>query len=416
MSVRANRLFVLALLLGVAACAEEQADPRLVAAANPSTAADGGARADAGGSAPGRGMDGGAPTFATFDKAVNDFIASYNKSDAGAAAPIKGATAVVLDKSKVLHQKAYGEHELDRNYLIASASKILSVGVIMKLADEQKLDINEPIKTYLPEWGDTPVGEVTAAQLFSNSSGMPSLAEVSAAARDLSGPLASNLCQYAPDGDLQTCGQVLYKTEPPREPNSEFAYGGSQWQLGGALAEVVSEKSWAELIDETYVKPCKVPSLGYTNQFAKWSLGYPPAAEFDGDVSKLPETQNPSIEGGAYINIVDYAKLLQMHLNGGKCGNERVLSPEAVKTMQEDWVAKYEGDTKNPRLPGYGLGWWVNEQDGFVADPGAYGAFPWIDNERGYAAMVIIEVSSAVGAQLAFSTKPILDAMFDAKK
>jgi CubicO group peptidase (beta-lactamase class C family) len=315
----------------------------------------------------------------------------------------------------VLHQQGYGDFDADRLYLIASASKILSVGVVMKLHDEKKLDIDEPISTYLTEWGETKVGNVTAAQLFSNSSGLPTLEEVSGSVQNPSSPYVSNLCQYNFAGTLQDCSKILYETEPPREPDTEFGYGGSQWQLGGALAEVASGKSWAELIDETYVKPCEVPSLGYTNQYAKSALGYP--KNFMGDVANLDpaerDTANPNIEGGAYITAPDYAKLLMMHLNGGKCGKNQVLSQASVKRMQEDRVSEYGGMVRPP-FTGYGMGWWI--ADGYVADPGAYGAFPWIDEERGYAGIIMIELTSTVGAQLALSAKPALDGVLDGAK
>ena len=66
-------------------------------------------------------------------------------------------------------------------------------------------------------------------------------------------------------------------------------------------------------------------------------------------------------------------------------------------------------------LPGYGLGWWVNEAQSYVASPGAYGAYPLIDQKRGYAAIIIIEVTSTVGGTLAAASKPALDGIFDGR-
>jgi len=407
-----HALLALAVLTQVVACAEEKADPRFAMSSSSSMAADAGAKGDGGSGAK---SDGGLD-FASFDKALQKAIDDHNASDAGTALPVTGASAVVVDKkSGLVHQKGYGDYAADRLYLIASSSKILSVGVLMKLADEGKLDLDTPVSEYLAEWGDTAVGKVTVAQLLSNSSGLPSLTEVGGAATMPDSPFASNLCQYTSAGTLQDCGKLLYDTEPPREPDTEYAYGGSQWQLAGAIAEVVSGKSWAELIDETYVEPCKVPSLGYTNH---WSLPmaatvYP--SSFGGDVSKLPETENPSIEGGAYITAPDYAKLLHMHLNGGKCGSERVLSAEAVERMQQDRITEYGGKVNAP-FTGYGMGWWVLGNMNSVADPGAYGAAPVIDLGREYAMMIIVEASSAVGMKLALTSKPALDAIFDKAK
>ena len=63
-------------------------------------------------------------------------------------------------------------------------------------------------------------------------------------------------------------------------------------QIAGAVAEIASGKSWAELIDEIYVEPCDLRSLGYTNPWIPLgaiSGSYP---DWDGDLSLLPPTDN----------------------------------------------------------------------------------------------------------------------------
>jgi CubicO group peptidase (beta-lactamase class C family) len=348
--------------------------------------------------------------FTRFDQALQKAIDDHN---ATSASKIAGASAAVVhEKLGVLHTQGYGEFAADRLYLIASSSKILSVGVLMNLADQGKLDIDAPIGTYLTAWGETKASKITLAQMVSNSSGLPSLSEVLAAATDSTSPFQSNLCQYQDQGTLQDCGRVLYETAPPREPDTMFTYGGSQWQLAGAVAELVSGQSWAALIDSTYREPCAVPTLGYTNQFGQSpGFGYP--SFFQARKENLPVTNNPNIEGGAYATVGDYAKLLVMHLRGGTCGETRVLSAEATARMQKDRVAEYGGSTGNANSPGYGLGFWINEANQVVTDPGAYGSFPLLDLKRRYGVFIAMELSSEVGVQVGGAVKPALDAIFD---
>jgi hypothetical protein len=83
--------------------------------------------------------------------------------------------------------------------------------------------------------------------------------------------------------------------------------------------------------------------------------------------------------------------------------------------MQQDRIGPaYGGATQDPTMPGYGLGWWVDRVNPVVADPGAYGSIPWIDNARGYAVFVALEATALLGAQLRIQTKPIVDGIFDA--
>jgi hypothetical protein len=63
------------------------------------------------------------------------------------------------------------------------------------------------------------------------------------------------------------------------------------------------------------------------------------------------------------------------------------------------------------------MGWWIDRVNkGVFADPGAYGAFPWLDLPRDYGAFLALEASSVQGAQLWVAVKPELDAVFDGVK
>jgi CubicO group peptidase (beta-lactamase class C family) len=341
--------------------------------------------------------------FDAFDQVVAAFVEAQG---------LEGASAVVVDRdSGVVHVQGYGAFDPGRLYLIASSSKILSVGVLMRLADQGLVDVDEPIGTYLEDPFGEGKPELTLAQLLSNSSGLVSLTD---------DPLyAPYLCQYLRAGTLSDCAETIYTADDAAdrvEPDTEFHYGGGQWQLAGGVAEVVSGQTWAELIDETYVQPCGVESLGYTNQFQDSALAYP--EDFDGDVANLTPTDNPSVEGGAYITVEDYGALLLMHLRGGMCGDTPALSQEAVERMRVDRILEEYGGTTGAGGPleGYGLAWWIDRANpGVFMDPGAYGAIPWLDVGRGYGAFIALEATSELGVELALQAKPALDAIFDAR-
>jgi CubicO group peptidase (beta-lactamase class C family) len=339
--------------------------------------------------------------FTKFDSAVTATLASEG---------LAGATVVVVQEdSGIVHLAGYGAYDKDRLFLLASASKVVSVGVLMRLADEHIVDLDAPVGTYVGSLWGSEKGALTLAQMLSNSSGMVGVTD---------NPIyAPYLCQYRHVGTLAACAQKIYQAADSSDivpPDTKFRYGGGQWQLAGGIAEVASGKSWAQLVKETYVDPCGTSSLGYTNQFAGGTKGYP--SSFTGDPGDVVQTDNPNVEGGGYITAGDYGKILLMHLRGGLCGNTRVLSDSAVARMQKDRIGQvYGGATNKSLLEGYGLGWWIDRSHpGVVADIGLYGATPWLDTARGYGVMILIEGNSTEGATLWLTTKPILDSMFDA--
>jgi CubicO group peptidase (beta-lactamase class C family) len=338
---------------------------------------------------------------------------------------LRGAVALVMHAQHgIVHQQAYGAFTLERTFLLGTSSALLSTGVAMRLVDQGLLSLDDTLAQLLPQWG-MHKQRVTVAQLLSGSAGLPSLESVrDADFAPLEAPaplLTAHLCQRRARGSLSACGQAVYQDDDPRtnaSPDARFAFGGSQLQLVGAIAEQVSGRSWEALLEETYRAPCGIRSLGYTNllsaQQPEAPFAYP--LGFSGTPSKLTPTDNPSIDSGAYITGPDFAQILLMHLRGGRCGETEVLSERAVMRMRDNRIARvYSGVTGSPAASGYGLGWFVNEQTGTISAPGSHGAYPLIDLKRGYGVLLLLEEEYIMGMQLLLDVKPSLDAMFPAR-
>lgn len=341
--------------------------------------------------------------FSAVDAEVEDFIAERG---------LEGAGLIIVHREHgILHRRAFGAFEEDRVYLIASASKMVTAGVLMHLHDQGLLDVDRPIADVVG-WGEANP-DITPAQLVSNSSGLVGLLPNPA--------FPPYLCQYVFSNTLIDCARQIFTTTLDDAdvipPDTEFRYGGGQWQVAGGVAEEVSGMTWAELINDIYVEPCGLEGFGYNNHFVQLIeeginfFTYP--IGFNGDPGNLLPTDNPNLEGGAYTTISDYGKLVLMHLRGGRCGDNRVLSEESVRRMHSDRVAEvYHGLAGG--ATGYGLGWWVHrETEGLISDPGAYGAFPWIDDGRDYGGFIAVEASSGVGAQLFGRIYPLINQVLE---
>ena len=343
-------------------------------------------------------------SFSEVTVTVENFVAEKN---------LNGAGLIVVDRDHgVRYHNHWGEFSTGRISLIASTSKVLSAGVLVHLHDRGLLDLEAPIGDVVNYAGR--LSTVTSIQLLSGSSGIPGLR-----ADD---PLY--ICMFLPTSSLQECaieGLSVAASDPRTvPPDTEFRYGGIQLQIAGAVAEIASGKSWADLISEIYVEPCELRSLGYTNPWIPLgaiSGSYP---DWDGDLSLLPPTDNPHIGGGAYTTTGDYGKLLSMHLNGGKCNGQQVLSQSGVDLMQRNRSGEMYGSPV-----GYGLGWWTQEIVGYggsaaqpsdekgvtrLRDPGLYGSTAWIQPENGFGAYLVVESTSNVGNQLAKKLYPLIEA------
>jgi CubicO group peptidase (beta-lactamase class C family) len=275
-----------------------------------------------------------------------------------------------------VHEAALGDHTTDLVVLLASASKVPSATLLMALHEDDQLDydVEAPIARYLP-WEGV-YGDRTSVELVSNTSGIPGLSA-------LPQLLQFHGCQYLPSGTLEACGRTIYTTELPGTvpPDTGFDYGGSQWQLAGAVAEQVSNSSWRQAFDAYIAGPCGLEVFQYGNSLAN-------PADWTGHPDSLVGLDNPSIEAGAISNLQDYARLLLLHLRGGVCDGTRVLSQEAVAFMRIDRGGRHG-------VP-YGMGWWITppEDGGEPAlfwDPGLFGSVAWLDIARGIGGFVAID-------------------------
>ena len=309
---------------------------------------------------------------------------------------LNGAGLIVVERADgVVFHDHWGEFGPDRISLIASSSKMVVAGVLMRLHDEGLLDIDAPVSDVVAWGSGNP--DITPAHLISNSSGLVGLLPNPAY-----GPY---LCQFFPVGSLQDCAENIFNTTDDDAdivaPDTEFRYGGGQWQVAGAVAEVASGRSWAELIDETYVQPCGLDVLAFNNPFTQFDAApftYP--AAFNGDPSTLVETDNPNLEGGAYTTTSAYGALLLMHLRDGMCGDHRVLSTESLTRMHADRIREaYDGEAWGTNM-GYGMGWWIDHGVGRITDGGAFGTQPWLDLGDGYGAYLVVEATSTHGGEL----------------
>ena len=336
------------------------------------------------------------PDFSEVDAAFQSFIDESLVFD--------GISYVVVDAGGTLHTGTFGDHTEDTVVMLASTSKVPAVMTLMALEEDpaSNFSMSQPIGEVLPFTGV--YADRTPAQLVSNTSGIPGLRQLA-----LYGP---HLCQFSFEESIgfEACGQVLLSVPLPdsHDAGSIFDYGGSQWQLAGVTAAVSANATWNQLVDQYLAAPCELEVFTFGNMWENLLL-------WDGTPSSLRGQSNPNIEGGAITTLADYAKLLQVHLNGGYCGETQILSEAALAEMRVD----RGGVVAKDPIP-YGMGWWIStDNPGVYDDPGAFGSVSFMDVERGFAGYVAIDDYTRVDADaparlVRRDIIPLLQSAFDA--
>jgi CubicO group peptidase (beta-lactamase class C family) len=304
--------------------------------------------------------------FATSAAASCDFSAvGARTQQVMQAANVTDGGIVIGTPRGILYKQYFGTYDDSSVIALASATKMLSGVRIMQLVDRGAIDLDTPVSTYLSEFSGTK-GTMTMREMFSHTSGYGDDED--------SAILSANVTLANAVAYIACCMDQPY---PP--PGAYFAYGGISMQVGGEVAQVQGNEDW----QAGWIAHVGSP-LGITTI----------------DWQGLGTTQNYRIAGGGETSLPDYARLLAMLAGNGVGNGHRILSPNAVATMNHIQTAGATLAYSPPAADGstaYGIGAWIETALFTDADTpvmssiGKFGFTPWVDFGYGYFGALMIE-------------------------
>jgi len=329
-----------------------------------------------------------------------------------AAGRIPGAVALIVRNGKVAYHKSFGYSDIDsktpmRNdniFRIASMSKAITSVAVMQLYEKGNFLLNDPVAKYIPEFSDLKVvskidddgnilSTVPAAvpikiiDLLTHSSGISypfmhsDLYKAYTDAGIINGVTTKGIT-------LAAQMKLLAKQPLLFEPGSKTAYGLST-DLLGYLVEVVSGRSLDQYLAEEIFEPLQMHDTYfylprdkadrlvtlYANVDGHLVLSKGDESDFVVDNPRYPITGARSyFSGGAGLSstAIDYARFLQMLLNGGELDGARILSRKSVELMHTARV-DWDGD----KVPDMSLGFSVVTDLGKRGELGSVGSYSW---------------------------------------
>ena len=289
----------------------------------------------------------------------------------------------------------------DSIFRIYSMSKPITSVAAMVLFEDGKFNLGEPVSKYIPQLGGLKVGveksdadgkatlelvpaqrNMTIQDLFRHTSGLTY------------GFFGNTLVKkmyvdtkvwndYPSNAELV---DRLAKLPLASQPGTVWDYSHSTDVLG-RLVEVISGQSLYQFEKERLLDPLGMTSTSfYVTDRAKQDRivePFPNDRNFgiDADFNDPRVVQKWESGGGGMVSTaMDYARFLQMLLNGGSLDGKRVLGPKTVAYMTADHV----GPSVAPGplyLPGvgfgFGLGLAVRKDAGVSPLAGSVGEYNW---------------------------------------
>lgn len=320
---------------------------------------------------------------------------------------IPGAVVLIVRNGKIAYHKAYGFSDAENKtalkkddiFRIASQTKAITSLAVMMLWEEGKFLLDEPVSKYIPEFRNPTVlksfnpadstytseparSEVTIRQLLTHSSGIDYAAIGSAefkaiyAKAGVPSGIGNNMATL---GDKM---KILAKLPLKHQPGERWTYGLNTDMLG-YLVEVLSGTPFDEFLRKRIFDPLGMKDTYFYLPKEKHNRLVPLYQVRDGKLEKLsgkaydrvdpdyPKTAGKYFSGGAGLSstVEDYAKFLQLFLNGGQYNGVRLLGRKTVELMLTDQHIRESSP--------FGLGFALETESNDYIAPLSIGSFSW---------------------------------------
>jgi CubicO group peptidase (beta-lactamase class C family) len=324
---------------------------------------------------------------------------------------LAGIVTLVARRGKIAHLESVGKLDRERGapmtpdaiFRIASMSKAVTSTAILMLMEDGRLLLSDPVSKYIPAFRQTtvlvppppgspegaPYGVVPAKRpitirdLLTHTAGI-SYGENAAAARYKEAGVSGYYCA---DKDEPMAALVNRLATLPfdAQPGEKFVYGFNT-DILGVVVEQISGVSLDEFFKTRIFAPLKMVDTSFYLPLEKRArLAAVYKAGPDGRIARAADAgtgQGDYVDGprkcfaggaGLLSTASDYARFLQMWLNGGELDGVRLLSPKTVELATSNHVGKlyHDGDL------GFGLGFEVIEHVGRAGRLASVGEFSW---------------------------------------
>jgi CubicO group peptidase (beta-lactamase class C family) len=308
---------------------------------------------------------------------------------------LAGAVLLVASKDKVLDLETVGFADVkahkamrpDDLFWIASQSKPMTATALMMLVDEGKINVEDPVEKYLPEFKGQmlaverdaqhvvlrkPAHPIKVREILSHTSGLP-----------FKSPMEEPTLDQL---RLRDAVRSYTLVSLEFEPGTRYQYSNAGINTAGRIVEVVSGVPYEQFMEQRLFKPLGMKDTTFwpsASQLKRLAGSYKPNDEKTGlvetSVTQLQyplddRRRQPMPAGGLFSTARDVSLFCRMVLNGGTLNGKRYLSESAVEQM----TSKQTGEAVKD---GYGFGW--STTGSTFGHGGAYATNMEIDKSRG---------------------------------
>jgi CubicO group peptidase (beta-lactamase class C family) len=272
-----------------------------------------------------------------------------------------GFAVAVVEKDKVIYAKGFGYRDLENKipvtpntlFAIGSCTKAFTASILGILQKDGKLELNKPVRNYLPElkfFNDNMNDQIHLSDMMSHRTGLP----------------RHDYSWYAfPTSSRDSLMKRIQYMEPSFGVREKWQYNNFMFLLQGMVAEKITGSSWENNVKEKLFSPLGMSNSNFSvldlqkNKDA--SLGY--GLKKDSIIKKLDyyniNAMGPA--GSINSNVLEMSNWVSTWINGGKFNGKEIIPASYVNEAMGSQMVIGTGIPSKEKpdvyFSNYGFGW-----------------------------------------------------------
>ncbi|HVU93755.1 MAG TPA: serine hydrolase [Puia sp.] len=279
-----------------------------------------------------------------------------------------GFAVAVVEKDSIVYAKGFGYKDFEQRspvtpntvFAIGSCTKAFTASLIGLLQKQELVDIDKPVRQYLPElkfYNTTMDNMITLRDMMCHRTGL-SRYETS--------------WFINPPGSRDSLIRRVQYMEPTAGVRERWQYNNFMFLGQGLVVEKVTGRSWEKNIQDSILTPLGMTHTGFTiddlQKSPDHSYGY--EVKKDSILHRMAYHRLPEMAPAGAINstVVDLSAWLRLWLHNGSYKGREVLpagyAAEATSVQMAIGGGLPSKDAPDIYFNGYGFGWFIDSYRG----------------------------------------------------
>lgn len=281
-----------------------------------------------------------------------------------AAWKVPGCSVAIVWKDQVVFAAGFGRRDLEQDlpvtadtlFAIGSSTKAFTTFGIGLLADEGRLNWEQPVRTWMPEFAledELAAQRMTAVDLVTHRSGLP----------------RHDLLWYNSSLSREDLYRHLPHLASNKDFRTDFQYNNLMFLTAGILVERVTGSTWEDFVEQRIFQPLGMNRSNFSVRTSQADLDHAlPYQEKDDVVKVMPfrDISNVGPAGSINSSAQELSQWLRVHLAHGKLGESQIISAGTLDRIHRPAMVMGGFNPQEPEVisTGYALGWFTEAYRG----------------------------------------------------